>query len=157
MTADVPIRVPPFREWVDELKRMLEQLMVGIRPPDRALTPVLFLVDGDSGMTMTTIATGFFTPGDADAREALLRLVVSFVESNEAQRVAWALDAIVEDAGAEREAVMVIAMDREVHEVWSATVARRMGLPPVVGEWEAWAKNEATGSLVTPVQEALRR
>lgn len=152
---DLPIRLPAFRQWVDDIREMLDHLMEGVKPPDRPLTPVLFLMDDQARQEMTPVEADFFGPEEL-ARNALLSLATALAAAHRAQRIAWTLDVMVEEDGREVESVMVVAMDREVHEVWGAPVERRPGQQPIVGHWDQWAANTATGDLITPIQEALR-
>lgn len=140
-----------FREFTDDLTRVAQAVLVR-NAHGRTIPSYLHVARRDGRVDTLHIGLGD-TP---ELRKALIETaVVPLVQDMDPEMVGWTFEGVI----AEQDALVVVVIDRERAETWLAPLFRPgEGWPDetVSGTFTAWPANEQTGSLITPIQEALR-
>lgn len=150
--SDALTRVAGYREFVDHSKAAAVQLVRGLRGT-RPPTPMLTMV-ADGNVNITGIDPAFFDRDHPERGVELVeRFVVPLIREREASMVGWTFAG----HGGRRDGadlLTVVAIDREVHETWIATLEDVAA--GTLAPWELLPPNQQAGRLIQPVQEALR-
>lgn len=146
------IPIATFRDFVEHVKDVAESLTLRMQPASRDLSPMLFV----NAAHLSAVAIDA-TSWNRQAGRALLvqDFIIPYVREQGAHMVALMTAGVELSTTQSSDVTAISAMDREVHEVWMAPINRAHGYAFLVG-WRAWPANQATGRLLTPIQEALR-
>jgi|tagenome__1003787_1003787.scaffolds.fasta_scaffold19666626_2 hypothetical protein len=139
----------PFRQFAEGLQGITRTVLVRNSSKQHGATLPSFLHMSKRGHTESQHVG---LPDTAEERRALVETaVVPLVREIAPEVVGWTFEGVLDgDAIA-----VVLVIDRERSETWYAPLARVLG-QTLIGDWIPWAPNEQAGTLLTPIQEAMR-
>lgn len=139
----------PFRQFTEDLQGMTRTVLVrnSSKHGGAPIPPFLHMSRGGH-----TESQHVGLPDSAEDRRALVETAVApLVRELAPELVGWTFEGIMDGV----DIAVVLAIDRERTETWYAPLARVMG-QTLMGDWLPWAPNEQAGTLLTPIQEAMR-
>jgi hypothetical protein len=136
-----------FTPWLGHLQTITRDVIVK-NSRGRPLPPFLHFHHPDGRDESMHVGL----PADREERAAMLRTgVAELVRIAGPELVGWTFEGVQGDDAV----AVVVAIDRERAETWTAPLARAGG-QTLIGVFSPWPANEQAGSLITPIQEVLR-